>query len=595
MQRANELQPTNRKNLGFKVDEDCWTIIKIDNRSAQVERAFLEHGLSLTSRLDIFHETKGSLRQEKTLGLHVPFVEWSVDYRLPIFDLQLEPGLNTIVVRQKSRDVMVLDWRLYSPENFYSRIVTELLLFGGFFSICVALAFYNIVIYFVNREISHVFYFCYLNLYALAQLYLVGLLKQLALPHAGAGVHQLGLITIAAALAMTSYFVYYFLDFPAYKPWFRRMIHTFAWMQWIVVVLSLADQILWAAIFCQMFSLLGSVMAVLSAAIAVKRRHPLANYFIIAWTMLIVGNVIQVMHLQGLVPDVPWVVSMNFVGASFEAIIISYALAHKMRLGRLQEAQKRRHAFSQLEKMVHPHQIEQMKRGDILETTMPHASGDAVVLCLDIIASTSSQIENLSNFLRRFFDRCEILMSRDYKGEELSASGYRIKEMGDGFLCAVGFPFMTPPGRSPHEVAIELAFGFLEAFDQEFSQTVSAERTFCSLGLAHGSIQGFFTVSGIRSYELFGDSIVLATRYESLRKQWPPERPGHVMTLQHRLYECLPPHYQSLFQCHKLKPGAGAIRNDADAEAFYRGIFPSGAAARILANADPTRREDLAS
>lgn len=595
LQRTDELKPTLRKNLGFAENLECWSVITIENRSDAIERVFLEHGLPLTASLDLHHLVDSKLVHQKTLGIDTSFAEWTIDYRLPIFVLQLTPGANTILVRQKTRDIFLMDWRLYEPETFYSRIVPELLLFGGFFAICFALALYNLVIYFVNREISHVFYFCYLNCYALAQLYLMGFFRQFFFHQLGPSLNQLGIISIDVALIFTMYFIYYFLDFQNYKRWFRKLNNGYVFLLICDIALTLAGEIPWAARFCQLLSVGGSLMAMLAAVIALRQRHPLANYFIIAWSMLIVGNVVQVLHFLAIVPDVPWVVSLNFIGASFEAIIISYALAHKMRLARMQETQKRRHAFSQLEKMVYPHQIEQMKRGDILETTMPHASGDAVVICLDIIASTSSQIHNLSNFLRRFFDRCEQLMGADYEGETLSASGFRIKEMGDGFLCAVGFPFATPPGRSSNEVAIQLALGFLEAFDQEFSQTVSAQRTYCSLGIAQGPIQGFFTVSGIRSYELFGDSIILATRYESLRKQWPPDRKGHMVTLQNRFFESLPAHYKQFFVCHKLGPGTGAIRNDAEADAFYRGIFDVGEAAEILLQKPEVAASPLAS
>jgi class 3 adenylate cyclase len=582
LQRSSLMKLTGRLNLGIVDDQECWSLITVENRSDSVERVLLEHGLTLTSLLELYHVVDGNLIQHQTLGLAVPFAHWSIDYRLPIFDLRLEPGLNTLLLRQRSQDVFLLDWRLYSPENFYSRIMLELLLFGGFFAICFALSFYNMVIYFVNREISHVFYFLYLNSYAIAQAFLTGFLKQFTFHEMENGMHQLGLISINVALGFTTYFFYFFLDFHETKGWFRRMVHGYGVFLLTAIAVTLWGPVSLAAHITQFLSISCSLLAILAGVIAWRKRHPLSTYFLIAWSMLIVGNIIQVLHLQGIVPDEPWIISLNFVGASFEAIIISYALAHKMRLGRLQEAQRRRHAFSQLEKMVYPHQIEKMKMGGILETTMPHASGEAVVICLDIIASTSSQIENLSNFLRRFFDRCGELMSRDYQGDPLSASGFRIKEMGDGFLCAVGFPFQTPQGRVSHEVAIQLAFGFLEAFDQEFADTLSEERTYCSIGIARGRIQGFFTVSGIRSYELFGDSIVLATRYEGLRKQWPADRPGHIITMPTRMYESLPLAFRPLFQQYKLGPGSQQIRNDADADSFYRGVFEAGEAHRIL-------------
>ncbi len=595
LQRRNEWKLGYRQTLGMMEDQECWSVIVINNQSTKEQRTFLEHGLPLTGYLELYHFVGGVVADHQKLGLEIPFVEWKIDYRMPVFDLRLQPGDNTLLVRQKSRDIFMLDWRLYSPENFYSRIVPELLLFGGFFAICFALSFYNLVIFFVNREISHVFYFCYLNFYGLAQLYLVGFFKQFFFHEAGTSINLLVIASINVALLFTMYFIYFFLDFQNYKAWFARIVHAYALSLCVPITLTLVNEISLAGLITQLLSISCSALALFAAVLAIRRKHPLARYFLIAWSMLIVGNVMQVLHFQGHVPDRPWIVSLNYIGASFEAIIISYALAHKMRLARLQEAQRRRHAFSQLEKMVYPHQMEQMKQGAILETTMPHASGEAVVICLDIIASTSSQIDDLPNFLRRLFDRCGHLMSCDYRGDPLSASGFRIKEMGDGFLCAVGFPFQTPPGRVSHEVALELAFGFLQGFDEEFSETDSDLQTYCSIGIARGNVQGFFTVSGIRSYELFGDGIVLATRCESLRKQWPADRPGHIITMPTRMYESLPLLYRPLFRQYRLGPGSGAIRNDAEADGFYRGVFQSGEAARILQGLDAADIHPIAS
>ena len=39
------------------------------------------------------------------------------------------------------------------------------------------------------------------------------------------------------------------------------------------------------------------------------------------------------------------------------------------------------------------------------------------------------------------------------------------------------------------------------------------------MGLAYNSVQGTFQSGGIRSYDLFGDSLIQAAKYEELRKQ----------------------------------------------------------------------------
>jgi len=39
------------------------------------------------------------------------------------------------------------------------------------------------------------------------------------------------------------------------------------------------------------------------------------------------------------------------------------------------------------------------------------------------------------------------------------------------------------------------------------------------MGLAYNSVQGTFQSGGIRSYDLFGESLIQASKYEELRKQ----------------------------------------------------------------------------
>ena len=92
-----------------------------------------------------------------------------------------------------------------------------------------------------------------------------------------------------------------------------------------------------------------------------------------------------------------------------------------------------------------------------------------------------------------------------------------IKEMGDGFLCSVGFPFKHL-GSDIDTSAIEFAERIVASFTNQIIKLGTREPIYCSTGVARGRVKAYFSKSGSIRHDLWGDGIVKATRYEALRK-----------------------------------------------------------------------------
>ncbi|MFW7380472.1 MAG: hypothetical protein ACOH5I_16790 [Oligoflexus sp.] len=91
----------------------------------------------------------------------------------------------------------------------------------------------------------------------------------------------------------------------------------------------------------------------------------------------------------------------------------------------------------------------------------------------------------------------------------------------------------------------------------------------CSIGIAEGSIEGFFPLSGIRSYEVLGRSIILATRYEALRHSLDIPGRGHVISLQESVYQSLNRDMQERFTTFEIDLNRFRIREDEKAARFH--------------------------
>jgi hypothetical protein len=123
---------------------------------------------------------------------------------------------------------------------------------------------------------------------------------------------------------------------------------------------------------------------------------------------------------------------------------------------------------------------------------MPTGKSTACVLAFDIIGSSRIEHIHVKSFLENSIKRCLSIIDEGYDPEQLTATGYRIKEMGDGFLCSVGFPFRTPGMGNFANSSVQLALRFVQIFHEEARLFAYAEPIHCSIGIAYDTIEGYF-------------------------------------------------------------------------------------------------------
>lgn len=237
-----------------------------------------------------------------------------------------------------------------------------------------------------------------------------------------------------------------------------------------------------------------------------------------------------------------------------------------------QETILRTHAYKQLEKIIYPHQRTLIESGAVLEETMPVGWGDACVLAFDVIESTKIKSPNVRLLLQNVLKRCHAIMMENYSPEQREANAYRIKEMGDGFLCSVGYPFRGPSGHQKETLAITLAQRFIQVFHEEASRLASEEQIYCAVGIASGGIDAFYPQSHPKEYDIYGLPLILATRYEAARKELFLVMPrSSIIILQPQVYEKLDPQLQGDFTRFDLL--SFKIRDDNQATCLFYQAF----------------------
>jgi class 3 adenylate cyclase len=288
------------------------------------------------------------------------------------------------------------------------------------------------------------------------------------------------------------------------------------------------------------------------------------------------ANVLMVLALIYFL-KIPWGTDEELFIFLFSLYALSTAIHNEItRRNYLQlkrEQKKTSHSFKQLNKVFYPHQLRMMEQGIELEKTMPCGSGKGCAIFFDIMASSKVEHERAQTLFREAFGRCSELMMSQYDADRMECNAFRINEMGDGFLCSIGYPFQAPDGRSNAEVALELSYRFIEIFEQNMRTLDYTSPIHCSIGIASGELESFYTTYRPIEYHMYGRAVILATRYEEVRKilAQTMEITGSMIILQSHVYRSLPAEVRKDFQELDLQEHDLKVRDDPSAtRLFYR-------------------------
>lgn len=245
------------------------------------------------------------------------------------------------------------------------------------------------------------------------------------------------------------------------------------------------------------------------------------------------------------------------------------------------DADTRQHLYNQLSKLVYPHQLVMIKSGNQLEDTMPVEKGRAIINVFDVQNSSDIKHEHTKSFFLDVFRAFSQICMMGYQHNPLKSRAFRLKETGDGFLSSIGYPFLADDPNSLADHAISTALIMFRAFNEEVKRFDYATPIKGAMGLAFNSVQGTFQSSGIKSYDLFGEALIQAYRYEEIRKH--PSiakiindaaaekglRHFNILIIQEVIYNSLKPEYKGLFKEIDLQKGGFTIRQDIAAQYVY--------------------------
>ena len=263
-------------------------------------------------------------------GDQVPRAEQLIDYRSPVFEISLTPTeTRTLYLRASSNGSLTLTGKLVSLDEFERLSRNGYMAHSLYFGIFLALALYNLLLFFVLRERPFLNYVLFLTGFVVGMASLNGYGSQFIWTGGEAWSNRILPLSMTITELLAVIFTRSFLGtkarFPAIDRWLRFLQNT--------TLLVIASSVLSPSEYAtQIMSLTGicfTLALVATGFFCVYHRVPGATLFSLAWLVLILGSALMALRNIALLPSNFITLYAMQIGSALEMILLSLALASR--------------------------------------------------------------------------------------------------------------------------------------------------------------------------------------------------------------------------------------------------------------------------
>lgn len=365
-------------NLGLS-SATWWLRLRVKGTSAQPEEMVLDTGAPLQDYVD-FHvlDAAGQVRAEMQGGDRLPFSVRDPQTRSVAFRFVLPPGETVdLYLRLRSHDGVfeVLPLRLSSAVRHAIDAETSMLWQGLYFGGLLALAAYNFIVFLSTRRAAFGLYVAYLMAFLLWSFTFKGLSAQYLWPDSPKLANQMLVVGGSLSFFLSGVFAIAYMRLAARLPrWTYVLVRSLTVLSLLSIPIAWVDHYALAWMVCLPVGLSAVLVTMLAAARLAWQGVREARIFLLAFSLLAVGVLINSLQLYALLPPNAFAGDFWQIGSVVEMLLLALGLAdnmNQMRAARLaaerevNRAQARQ--ASELERQVRERTLELQQANDMLQ------------------------------------------------------------------------------------------------------------------------------------------------------------------------------------------------------------------------------------
>ncbi len=339
-------------NFGYSASA-WWLCLQVQPESAALRQWMLEVGYSSLDHIEVYVPRAGGGFDKLVSGDSLPFSERPYPHRHHVFPFELTPGKpQMIFLRVTSSGNLTIPVALWQPDALARSDRISYTALSLYYGMMLALGLYNLLLFLSTRDVTFLSYVAFTAGMAVALGTWNGLCNQFLWPDSALWGHLALPIGMAATGVFGGLFTRLFLDTRdtalAYD---RAILFCIAIFALIVVITPFVPYRI-IAVSVSVLGMLFSGVAVAAGVHCLKRGHPGARYFLIAWTLLLLGAAILGMRNLDWIPTTWLTFNAMQLGSALEMLLLSFALADRLNVMRREKERATELALGAKQEMV---------------------------------------------------------------------------------------------------------------------------------------------------------------------------------------------------------------------------------------------------
>jgi len=332
-------------SLGFS-DDVHWFHFAVRSARARAETWWLEVAYPLLDDVRVFAVGADGSVERHVAGDRFPFDHRAIDYRNFVFPVHIDPARTQhVYVRVDTDSAVQFSMVLWTQRAFAVASARGQLWLGMFYGLILVMIVYNLFLFGATRAPSYLLFCLFAAAYLAVQGGLDGVTYQLVWPHSP-GLNSVAMpMSIALTEAAAIAFARRFLDLREVLPRWHRTLGV-----QMVATLVLAAASVWLpyalAVRIVMASAALLVPLLLIAGLgALRGGFAAARFFVAGWSVFLVTSLLLVLSKFGVIPPTVFTAHGPQIGFVANVILLSFALADRVRLLELEKDAAQRGAL----------------------------------------------------------------------------------------------------------------------------------------------------------------------------------------------------------------------------------------------------------
>ncbi len=293
--------------------------------------ALLEVGFPVLDQLDVFTRAGDGWRETR-LGDTRPFSSRPIRHPDLLVPVHLAPGVpQSVFLRVRSNGPVNVPLALWDAARFDARDRDNALVTGVYFGILLALIVFNGFIYTSVRDPAYLYYVGYLGFITLFIFATQGLLSQYVLPNAPKIANLAPFVFLYLAMVIGLRFTVVINNTTAFSPRLARVIRFTRGLLLVVLAstVTLNMRLLTMLTPWMGFVVLG--LSLHSIVIAIRAGYKPSYFVAIAFFAIMLGGVPYALSALEIIDGDAWPRNGFKIGVVAEALLLSFALAYRIR------------------------------------------------------------------------------------------------------------------------------------------------------------------------------------------------------------------------------------------------------------------------